>query len=91
MKISNIETKKLNDINEDGEISFAIKALVENDFHDDDENVDIVLQGLDSDGFVIHEIDLLGKVPLGTSKVLTEKEDYFSFQTYSKIVDWQAR
>jgi hypothetical protein len=89
VKVSNIETKIIKDVDEDGEITFAIKALVENEFTDEDENVYVTVQGLDGEGFVVHEIDLSGKIPFGTSKVLTAKEDYFENEIYSKIVSWQ--
>ena len=50
MKVSDIATKVINK-DDDGYVSFAIKALVEND--SDEEEVYVCLQGLDNEDFEV--------------------------------------
>ena len=73
---------------EDG-ISFAIKVLVQNG--SDDPEVFITLQGLDSDGFEIYDVILEGTIPIGTSKVLTTREDYVDKELFEQITVWQQK
>ena len=87
MKISDIATKIISE--EDGYISFAIKAQVENDSHN--EEISITLQGLDSDGFVFSEIRLEGNVPLNENKILTAKQDFVENKIFEQIVEWQEK
>ena len=53
-------------------ISFAIKALVQNE--SDDSELYVTLQGLDSDGFEIYEVILEAVIPIGASKVITTEK-----------------
>jgi hypothetical protein len=87
MTIEDIATKILKE--EDGEFSYAIKALVEND--SDDEEVSIEIQGLDEDGFEIYSLYLSGIIPIGESKYLTTREDYAEPDLFHKIVKWQIK
>ena len=73
---------------DEDDISLAIKALVQNE--SDDTEVYITLQGLDSDGFEIDDITLTGTIPIGTSKVLTNKA-YVDKELFEQIVVWQEK
>lgn len=87
MKINDLATKIISE--EDGYISFAIKAQVENNSHN--EEISIELQGLDSDGFVFAEIRLEGNIPLNESKILTAKKDFVEKKIFEQIVEWQEK
>ena len=87
MKVSNIATKVLK-IDDDGEVSFAIKALVENDSNSED--VYVSLQGLDNEGFEVYEMMLTGKISTGESKVLTTS-DYVEEKIFEQIINWQEK
>ena len=73
---------------DEDDISLAIKALVQNE--SDDTEVYITLQGLDSDGFEIDDITLTGTIPIGASKVLTNKA-YVDKELFEQIVVWQEK
>ncbi|MDT8390112.1 MAG: hypothetical protein RRC34_06345 [Lentisphaeria bacterium] len=88
MKVSDIATKVIEEEDDFGDTSFAIKARIEND--SEDEDVYIELQGIDSDGFEIHEVVLSGKIPLGGSRVLTTKDDV-NMKLFDQIAMWQQK
>ena len=52
-------------------------------------DVYISLQGLDEDGFERFEIYLSGNIPIGSSKILTTKEN-IEKELFDKIVKWQS-
>ena len=87
IRLIDFKTKQLTSPDEDGEIDFAIKATIQNDSDDDD--IFVTFQGLDEDGFVVHEIICNINIPIGTSRTITQKEDYVSYELYSDIVEWQ--
>ncbi|WP_330927143.1 hypothetical protein [Candidatus Sororendozoicomonas aggregata] len=87
MNVCDIATKIL--IDDEEEFSFAIKARVENP--EDDEEVCLALQGLDTDGFEVYELVLEGTVPPGESKILTTKEEDADRTLYEKIAKWQVK
>ena len=87
MKVTGIETKVLSRSEEDGQITFAIRALVEND--SDDADVSVTLQGLDSDGFERCDLYLQGNIPIGTSRSLTTKRDVAA-DIFSAVATWQV-
>ena len=89
MKVSDIVTKVIKKEDEDGDISFAIKALIEND--SDDEDIYVNLQGLDSDGFEIYDVTLTGKISIGKSNTLTTKVTYINKELFEQIVTWQDK
>ena len=74
---------------DEDDISFAIKALVQNG--SDDPEVFITLQGLDSDGFEVYDVILQGTIPIGASKVLTTRLDYVDKELFGQITDWQQK
>ncbi len=88
MRLSDIATKIVA-TDDDGHITLAIKVTVENDT--DDEEIYVTMQGLDRDGFVVHEITVGGEIPTGESKVLTEKDDYVKRVIYDQIGEWRAK
>lgn len=88
IKVSDIATKVVGK-EDDGELSFAIKALVEN--NTDEEEICVPLQGLDDDGFEMYEVILEGNISVGQSKVLTTKESYVDQKLFNQIVEWRAK
>ena len=84
--VSDIATKVVSE--DEDEISFAIKALVQNGY--DDPDVLVKVQGLDSDGFEIFDLWLEGTIPSGASKVLTTRED-IDKELFEQIKGWQQR
>ena len=86
--VSDIATRVIEE-DDDGYISIAIKAQVQNG--SDETECFITLQGLDRDGFAIYDIHLEGTIPIGSSKVLTKREDYVDKKIFEQIVDWQAQ
>ena len=86
MHIINIATKILNE--EDGEIEFSVKILVENKF--DDPDVILEIQGLDSEGFEIFDIIVTGNVPFGNKKSLTTRDEV-NAKLYKRITNWQDK
>ena len=87
IKVSDIATKVLEE-DDEGYISFTIKALVEND---SDEDIYFSLQGIDSDGFEILNVDLEGEIPRGKNKILTTRADYIKNNLFAQIVKWQTK
>lgn len=87
MKVSNIVTKVLG--KEDGEVNFAIKALVEN-VDDDHSDAFVHIQGLDGDGFEIHSLYLEGTIPRGKNRELTTRDEVEE-AIFGKIVKWQSQ
>ena len=55
----------------------------------DDPELYVILQGLDSDDFEIYDVMLEGTIPIGTSKVLTTRENYVDKKVFEQIVGWQ--
>jgi len=88
MRLSDIATKIIA-TDDDGHITLAIKVTVENDT--DEEEVYVTMQGLDRDGFVVHEITVVGEIPPGESKVLTEKDDYVKRVMYDQVAEWRGK
>ncbi|MCD4769883.1 MAG: hypothetical protein K8R35_06935 [Bacteroidales bacterium] len=87
MNVTEVKTKVISEENE--YVSFAIKALVENNSKDTE--VMVELQGLDNEGFEIFSIFLKGSIEVGESKILTLKEDYVKKDIFDQIVQWQTR
>ena len=85
--VSNIAVKVLKREEDEGTLDFAIKADVAN--HGENEEVMVEIQGLDRDGFEVYALYLRGRVPRGSSKTLSIKEDYVSFADFNGIVKWQ--
>ena len=85
--VSDIATRVVSE--DEGEISFAIKALVQNG--SDGPELYVKLQGLDSDGFEIYDVMLTGTIPIGTNKVLTTREDYVDKKIFEQIRSWQQK
>lgn len=85
--VSDIATRVVSEDEDD--LSFAIKALVQNG--SDDPELYVELQGLDSDGFEIYDVMLEGTIPIGTSKVLTTKENYVDKEIFEQIRSWQQK
>ena len=83
-EVSDIAVKVLSV--EDGYTSFSIKATVEN--QSDDEDVIFKVQGVDAEGFEVHDLYLEGHIPAGTTKVLT-KRDRVENSLYEQIIHWQ--
>ena len=73
---------------DEDDISLAIKALVHNE--SDDTEVYVDLQGLDTDGFEIHDTTLAGTIPIGASKVLSERT-YVDKALFKQIVVWREK
>lgn len=86
-KVNEISTKIIS-IEEDGYLSFAIKATVEN--LSSDNEVTVELQGIDKDGFEILHIYLLGHISLDQKKVLTTKESVEA-SLFKQVTFWQAK
>lgn len=84
--VHDIATKVISE--SESSIWFAIKALVHNE--SDDTEVYVELQGIDSDGFEIDDITLTGTIPIGASKVLTNKT-YVEKELFGQIVVWQEK
>lgn len=74
---------------DDGDISVAIKAQVQNG--SDETECFIELQGLDRDGFAIYETHLTGTIPIGSSKVLTARKGYVNKKIFEQIKSWQQK
>lgn len=86
--VSDIATREIEE-DEDGDISIAIKAQVQNG--SDETECFIELQGLDRDGFAIYETYLEGTIPIGLSKVLTRRVDYVDKKIFEQIKSWQQK
>ena len=74
---------------EDGNLEFAIKAVVTN-HGSDPEELAVELQGIDAEGFELANIFLTGTVLPGQSRTLTNR-GYESPGTFRQIVCWQVR
>ncbi|MEE3054962.1 MAG: hypothetical protein VYB34_14620 [Planctomycetota bacterium] len=88
MKVSEIATRLIDEMSDEGDVYVSIKALVENDKSDPE--VGIMLQGVDEEGFCLHEFYLSGDIDPGGSRVLTAVS-YLSRASYGKIIQWQPR
>ena len=88
MKVSEIATRVLDEMSDEGNVYVSIKALVANDKSDPE--VCIVLQGIDKEGFCLHLFCLEGDIAPGGSRVLTAVS-YLSRSSYGKIIQWQLR
>ncbi len=88
MKVSEIATRLIDEMSDEGDVYVSIKALVENDTGDPE--VCIMLQGVDKEGFCLHEFHLSGDIVPGGSRVLTAV-NYLSRASYGKIIQWQPR
>lgn len=82
-----IDTRVISE--DESEISFAIKAVVQN--RSDDPKVVVELQGLDRDGFAIYDAILEGTIPIGTSRVLTDRKDSVDKKLFEQIVGWYQK
>lgn len=91
INVENISTKILKKDNEDNTISFALKADVTNIKGDEysEEEVNIEIQGVDSEGFEIISVYLSGNVKFGTTKTLTSREDYQDHDEFKQVMKWQ--
>ena len=88
MKVSEIATRLIDEMSDEGDVYVSIKALVENDKSDPE--VGIMLQGVDKEGFCLHLFILEGDIAPGGSRVLTTV-NYLSRASYEKIIQWQPR
>jgi hypothetical protein len=86
MIISDIAEKVLEQDDENDELSFVIKALVQNESEDTD--IYIQMQGLDSEGFELYDLPLAGTIPIAGKKILTTREYHVKQETYDQIVEW---
>lgn len=92
-KVTDIQVKKLKE--DDGEVSFAIKATITrilsiDGYGDDDKDVMIEIQGCDAEGFERTIIFLEGTVPVGVTKTLTKRDTYFDGD-FNEIVSWMPK
>ncbi len=88
MKVSEIATRLIDEMSDEGDVYVSIKALVENDTSDPE--VGIMLQGVDEEGFCLHEFHLSGDIAPGGSRVLTAAS-FLSRASYGKTIQWQPR
>jgi len=86
LELSDIQIKKLDE--EDNMVDFAIKCKITNN-SDEDDNLEIMIQGLDEDGFEVYMIDFYEKIPIGESKVFTTRETYVKSKIFNSIASWQ--
>ena len=88
IELTDIQVKKLDE--EDKMVDFAIKCTVTNN-SDEEDYIEIMIQGLDEDGFEVYMIDFYEKIPIGKSKVLTTRETYVKRKIFKSIVKWQLK
>ena len=84
--VSQIATRVFVESDDDGDTSYAIKALVEN--HSEDEDVFITLQAVDADDFEVATVNLSGTVPPGGQRTITTRR-FMNAGEFSRIDRWQ--
>ncbi len=74
---------------EDGDLWFSGKATVSN--HTDERiKLDVVIQGIDSNGFEIEDLWIEGHLAVGETKTLTDR--YFTAESnFKRIVEWRLK
>ncbi|MYI62792.1 MAG: hypothetical protein F4105_14270, partial [Gemmatimonadetes bacterium] len=85
-EVSNIAAKLISTDDED--VTVAIKATVKN--NSDKEKVFIDIQGVDTDGFEIEHLTLMGDIPIGGTRTLTMRR-YIERKLYEQITHWQMQ
>ena len=88
LELSDIQIKKLDE--EDKMVDFAIKCTLINNSEDED-YLEIMIQGLDEDGFEVYMIDFYEKIPIGESKVLTTRGVNVKSKIFNSITSWQLQ
>ena len=87
MQISDIQAKIL-EVNEDGELTITIKAMVMND--SDNSDVFFTLQGIDDEDFEIFAEILVGNIPINDTEIMTKMIEDVDADTFNNIVKWQG-
>ena len=87
--ISGIKTKIRGQVDDEGEIWFAIKADVK-DVSCDSSFVSFELQAVDAEGFELHTIHISGKIFKRSTSTLSTK-DYMPYEEYQKIAEWKIK
>ena len=85
--VSDIATRLVKNEDDDGDVTYAIKASVEN--HSDDESVWITLQAVDADEFEVGTAHREGTVPRGGKRTLTT-QSFMNGDAFRRIVRWQT-
>lgn len=88
IKMDNIRTK-LRATDSSGDAWFSIQVTVRN-LGDSDEKVFVTLQAVDSEGFELKSVLLIGLIRAHTSRVLTVK-DCMPIKEYRVIDKWQVK
>jgi hypothetical protein len=86
MEVSNIEHKLIHDVDQDGDVLVSIKASVKNPT-ENDQDVELWVQGIDGDGFEVAEVRLAGHVKSKETRVLTDAV-YIREDVYKTVVKW---
>ena len=71
---------------EDGDQLISIKVMITN-YSDDELALSLSIQGCDSEGFELAEIELQGKVKAKSTKVITDT-DYIEASVFESISNW---
>jgi hypothetical protein len=82
-----IKVKMISGPDSAGDIKFSVKVEAHNSGTKDKE-VDILVRGVDAEGFEIVDLKLKGKVKAGQKRDLTES-NYANQQAYQSIVKWE--
>lgn len=89
IRISNIAAKLMSKPDEDGNVTFAVKATVTNT---SDEPISFAfdLQGIDGDDFEVTDVFLGGELGPKESRTVTDRA-FISMDDWGRIVRWQAQ
>jgi hypothetical protein len=82
------EEKVLEGPDDEGELTIGVRVAVKNT-SESEESVDLVVQGLDRDGYEVFEFVVSGVIKPGQSRTLTDR-DYLSDHLHSTIVRWRV-
>lgn len=90
LEVWGIATKILKDTpNSFDELNISFKATVSN-LSQNSDDVSIYIQAIDDEGFELELINLMGTVPVGTTKTLTSSE-LIDIELYQQVKEWRVQ
>lgn len=87
LEFGEVYAKVVSGPDEDGDLEISIRVTVINN-SDSEQDVDLSIQGLDSDEFEVYETDLEGKVGPKSQQSITDT-DFIDAEVYQTITHWR--
>lgn len=88
LEIDDPESKVLEGADDEGDLTVGIRVSVKNT-SENEESVELVVQGLDRDGYELFEFYMSGVVKAGQTRNLTER-DFVPENIHKSIVRWRV-